>query len=63
VLSKFPRDASHICWTPGEHPLVITEELDERTFLCDGKRIRHLRGLGWIHWVDLVLSSVFAGIE
>jgi hypothetical protein len=34
VLGKFPGDAWHICWTPGKHPSVLTEELDERAFLC-----------------------------
>jgi hypothetical protein len=34
MLDEFPRDAWHICWTPSEHPPVLTEELDERAFLC-----------------------------
>jgi hypothetical protein len=63
MLGEFPRGAWHICWTPGEHPPVLTEELNERTFLCRGKGIRHLHGLGGIRRVDLVLPCVLAVIE
>jgi hypothetical protein len=57
------QDAWHIYWTPGEYPPVLTKELDERTFLCRGKRIRHPHGFRQIRWVDLVLSGVFASVE
>jgi hypothetical protein len=36
---------------------VLTEELDERTFLCGGERVRHPRHLGRIRRVDLMLSG------
>jgi hypothetical protein len=39
------------------------EEPNERAFLCGREGIRHPRRLGRIRWVDLVLSSVFGGIE
>jgi hypothetical protein len=35
MLGEFPGDAWHICWTPGEHPPVLTEEPDERVFLWE----------------------------
>jgi hypothetical protein len=63
MLGEFPGDAWHICWTPGEHPPVLMEELDEHAFLCGGKRIRHPCGFRRVHRVDLVLPSVFAGVK
>jgi hypothetical protein len=39
MLGEFPGDAWHISWTPGKHPSVLTEELDEHAFLCGGKGI------------------------
>jgi hypothetical protein len=62
VLGEFSGDAWHICWTPSEHPLVLTEELDECAFLCWREKIRHPRDLGWIRWVDLVFAHFFIGI-
>jgi hypothetical protein len=63
MLGEFLGDAWHICWTPSEHPPVLTEELDERAFLCGGEGIRFPRGFRGIRWVDLVLPRVFASIE
>jgi hypothetical protein len=52
MLGEFPGDAWHICWTPGEHPPVLTEELDKYAFLC-GEREFDTRvvldgSVGWI---------------
>jgi hypothetical protein len=46
VLGEFSGDAWYLCWTPGKHPPVLTEELDESAFLYGGERIQLPRGLG-----------------
>jgi hypothetical protein len=42
---------------------MLTEELDERAFLCGGKRIQNPCGFRRVRRVDLVLLGVFAGVE
>ena len=34
VLGEFPGYTWHVGWTPGEDFPVLSEELDERAFLC-----------------------------
>jgi hypothetical protein len=63
VLGEFPGDAWQICWTPGKHPPVLTEELDEHAFLLWGEQIRHPHCIGWIYRVDLMFVRILAGIE
>src|SRR4051812_5618435 len=52
VLSEFPRDTRHVEWLPCEDVPVLTEELDERAFLCWAHACpdRHrLAGVAWDH--------------
>ena len=63
MLGEFPGDAWHIGWAPGKCPPALTEELDERVFLCGGESYRHPSCFGRICRVDLDLVGVFAGVE
>src|SRR5664279_2276423 len=63
MLGEFPGYAWHVRWTPGEDFLVLTEEFDERAFLCRGKASRHHRRLGGVCRVHLVRPCVVGRIE
>ena len=63
MLGKFPGYSWHISWTPCEDFPALTEELDERAFLCaaqiccdEGRFLRVRR-------MDLYFLRVFGGIE
>ncbi|KAK1694535.1 hypothetical protein QYE76_011232 [Lolium multiflorum] len=55
VLGKFPGYSWHVSWTPCEDSPVLTEELDERAFLCDIHVCGNGRRFLWICRVDLYL--------
>jgi hypothetical protein len=48
MLGEFPGYTSHVRWLPCEDVLVLTEELDKRTFLFGGQISPHGGGLGSI---------------
>ena len=63
VLGEFPGYSWHVSWTTCEDFPALTEELDERAFLCGREAFRHEGGLGRICWVDLMRPGVTAGVE
>ena len=63
MLSVFPGYSWHVGWAPCEDFPVLTEELDERAFLFRSEVFRHESGLGGVRRVDLMRSSVAAGVE
>lgn len=63
VLGDVPWDAWHISWFLGEDVPILTEELDERTFLFGRKISEDLRGLGRVLGMDLDLLGVLGQLE
>ena len=53
MLGKFPGYSWHIGWTPCEDFPALTEELDERAFLCAVQVGRDERRLLRVRRVDL----------
>jgi hypothetical protein len=48
VLGEFPRDTWHVGWFPCKDVSILTEELDERAFLCGREVCSHSHLLGGI---------------
>ena len=63
VLGEFSGYAWHVSWTPGKNFPVLTEELDERAFLCRGEVRRDDDRLSGVRWVHLVGSCVATFVE
>ena len=58
------RDSSwHVRWTPGEDFPVLTEEFDEREFLCGTQVVGDEGRLGRVRWVDLDHHCVDQHVE
>ena len=55
VLGEFPGNSRHVCRTPGENSPLLTEELDERAFLCAIKSRGDDCGFRWIRGMHLNL--------
>ena len=58
VLGEFSGNSWHVRRTPGENFLVLTEEFDEREFLCGTQVVGDEGRLGGIRWMDLHLLCV-----
>ena len=63
VLGEFPGYSRHVSWTPGKDFPALTEELDERAFLCWREAFRHEGSLGRVRRVDLMCPVITAGVE
>ena len=63
VLGEFSGYAWHVRRTPSEYFPMLTEELDERAFLCGGQIGGYDCCFGWIRWVHLMGSCVTALVE
>ena len=63
VLSEFPGNACHVGWLPCKNLPALTEELDERAFLCFSKVIQHVNLLRQVHRVDLCLGGLCLSVE
>src|SRR3954471_5653131 len=48
VLGEFPRHSRHVLWRPCKDVPVLTEELDELTFLFVAKSCSDHNKLGWV---------------
>jgi hypothetical protein len=56
VLSEFSENTYHVGWFPFKYFPVLTEELDERAFLCDSKvnrRVGYFLRVGGMHLMIL----------
>ena len=63
VLGEFPGNSWHVRRTPGEDFPPLTEEFDERAFLCGAEVVGDQRRLGGIRRMDLHLLCVDGGVE
>ena len=63
VLGEFPRNSWHVRRTPGENFPVLTEEFDEREFLCGTQVVGDEGRLGGIRWVDLHFLCVHRRVK
>src|SRR3954470_5140166 len=60
MLSEFPGNSWHIGRLPGEYFPALTEELDERAFLCFSEALRHVDSLVLICWVNLLCMCLLS---
>ena len=63
MLGEFPGNPWHVRWTPGEDLPVLTEEFDEREFLCGTQVVGDEGRLGRVRWVDLEFLRVHRRVE
>ena len=63
VLGEFPGNSWHVHRTPGEDFPALTEEFDERAFLCGAEVVGDQRRLGGVRRMDLHLLCVDDGVE
>jgi hypothetical protein len=63
MLGKFPGYTYHVRWLPYEDVPVLTEELDERTFLFGGQICPDGGGLGGIASDKLHLFCIDCRLE
>ncbi len=63
VLGEFPGNTWHVCWTPGEDFPALTEELNERAFLCSIEVGCDESRFLWVAWVNLNFLRVLGGVE
>ena len=63
VLGEFPGNTWHVCWTPGEDFTALTEEFNERAFLCGVEVGRDESHFLWVVRVDLHFSCILGGVE
>ena len=63
MLGEFPRNTWHVSWTPRKYFPVLTEELDERAFLCDRQTRGYIDCLGRVGRVHLMRPCVICCVE
>ena len=63
MLGKFHGNSWHVRRTPGEYFPALTEEFDERAFLCGAEVVGDQRRLGGIRQMDLHLLCVDGGVK
>jgi hypothetical protein len=63
VLGDLPGDTRHFCQTPHKYVLVVSEDVDELTFLFRVQAGPDLDGLGRVFRVDLYNLSIVSSFE
>jgi hypothetical protein len=63
VLNEFPGNPWHVGRTPGEDFPALTEELDERAFLCRIQVYYDGSGLVWVHGMNPNFLGILCCVE